>query len=446
MKTEYDVIVIGSGPAGMAAAVSASDAGASVCLVEREEKMGGILKQCIHDGFGLIRFEEKLSGPEYAWRYEQMVDSRDIDFLNLTFLTGLEPPSPPGSMEGSAIPEKGRWFRLNFISSVRGVFSLKAASIVTAMGCRERTDRQIFLHGSRPAGIFTAGQAQDFINLKGLMPGRRPVILGSGDIGLIMARRFTLEGAKVSGVYEIGPRPSGLTRNVVQCLEDFDIPLYLNSTVTEVHGKDRIEAVTVCRLGGLGQPDPETAELVECDSLILSVGLIPENDILTPLEIEMDPVTRGPAVDQNMQTSISGIYSCGNALHVSDLVDYVSESGYKAGFAAACSVHTKYQMETELIPIESRGNLQYIMPQRLSLRSSEVLSEKAVPVFFRPLIPADEALLVISSGEQEIYRRKLRYLKPSEMQRVEVDFFNSDRINEPVIVELKTPAAGTGNE
>lgn len=396
----YDVTVIGSGPAGMAAAVSASDEGASVCLVEREEQMGGILKQCIHDGFGLIRFNEKLTGPEYAWRYKQMVAERPVDFLSLSFLT-------------SVVREDGG-FVLSFVNPVQGVFQLKSKALVMAMGCRERTGRQIFLHGDRPAGIFTAGQAQDFINLKGYMPGRRCVILGSGDIGLIMARRLTLEGAEVEGVYEIGSRPSGLTRNIAQCLDDYDIPLHLEMTVTEVHGRHRLEAVTVSRVNSKKQPVAGTERLIKCDSLILSVGLIPENDILSPLEVALDSATKGPVADQNMQTSVAGIFSCGNALHVSDLVDYVSESGHTAGRSAArfCDAVTRS------VSIKRSGALQYTVPQRLDTSRP---GKQKIPFFFRPSDAVDKAVLKLSCGNEVLFSRSFSWLKPSEMQRVEIE-------------------------
>lgn len=416
-KRRYNIVVIGSGPAGMAAAVSAADSGASVCLAEREERMGGILKQCIHDGFGLIRFEEKLTGPEYAWRYQQMVNEQDIDFLNLTFLTDIK--------------RNGAGFILTFVNPENGVFNIEADSLVMAMGCRERTGRQIFLHGERPSGIFTAGQAQDFINLKGYMPSRRCVILGSGDIGLIMARRLTLEGAEVIGVYEIGNAPSGLTRNIVQCLDDFNIPLQLNSTVTRVHGRSRVEGVTICKVDAQKCPMPETAFRVDCDSLLLSVGLIPENDILGPLKVELDSVTHGPIVDQRQETSVPGIFSCGNALHVSDLVDYVSESGHIAGLNAAARTLSK-KLASPAMKIHTSGILQYAVPQKISFPA-----EGLEPVFFRPSKAAEHAEFIFRQGDDVLYRKRLNWLKPSEMRRLEVDLSMVLPGGLPAVFELR---------
>ena len=358
-----DVAVIGAGPAGLAAAVAACDAGARVTLVEREERPGGILKQCVHDGFGLIRFAEKLSGPEYAYRYLSLAVARELPILTQTFLLELKHDS------------KG--YRLCLQNSRQGVFELYAAAVVWAAGCRERTSRQIFLHGDRPAGIFNAGMVQYMVNVQGYLPTRKCVILGSGDIGLIMARRLTLEGAQVQGVFEIKPEPSGLTRNVVQCLHDFDIPLHLSSTVTRVHGRKRVEGVTVAAVDDRLQPLPETEHTIACDALILSVGLIPENDLLESSGLALDPRTGGPIVDQNLMTRREGLFCCGNALHVNDLVDYVSESGETAGRAAADFVFTG-RRERSLLEVKAGANLLSPVPQQLDRKSGG-----AVTFYFR---------------------------------------------------------------
>ena len=339
-KDFYDIIIIGAGPAGMAAAVAAAEKvpDSRIALIEREESIGGILKQCIHDGFGLIRFKERLTGPEYAWRYRDMVNEhKNIEVFTSTFVTEIKKTNA-GTDENAEGFEQGN-FALHFTNPVKGAFILHCKALISATGCRERTDRQIFIHGDRPSGVFTAGQAQAFINLKGYLPGKRYVILGSGDIGLIMARRLTLEsaqtGGSVEGVYEIKSEPSGLTRNIVQCLEDYDIPLHLSTSVTSLHGSERLEGVTVANIDTNMSVIPGTERYIPCDTLILSVGLIPENDILDSLAPKIDARTKGPIVNQYMQTSIPGLFSCGNALHVNDLVDYVSESGKIAGERAA---------------------------------------------------------------------------------------------------------------
>ena len=317
----YDVLVVGGGPAGLAAAISAHDNGAKVLLLEREARLGGILKQCIHDGFGLHHFGEQLSGPEYAERFEDELYKRNIEYSTLTFVTKID-KNGDGSFSVHTVGRSGV-----------SIFTAKA--LVLATGCRERTAKQVFIHGTRPAGVFTAGTAQHFTNLLGLMPAKKCVILGSGDIGLIMARRLTLEGAKVLGVYEAKPTPSGLTRNLHQCLHDYDIPLHLSHTVTRVFGVDRLEAVEISKVDENMVPIPGTQSRVECDTLILSVGLIPENELAESVGVKLDPRTKGPVCDGQCMTSIDGVFSCGNALHVNDLVDFVSQNAEQAGKSAA---------------------------------------------------------------------------------------------------------------
>ncbi len=415
-EREWDVIVIGGGPAGLASAISAHDHGARVCIIEREERPGGILKQCIHDGFGLIRFKEKLTGPEYSYRFIEMAKERGIHIILNTFLTDIEHDIK---------------FKLSLVNSREGVFFLSAQSIIMAMGCREKTGRQIFLHGTRPAGIITAGLAQYFINIQGYMPSKKCVILGSGDIGLIMARRLTLEGAEVEGVYEIKSEPSGLTRNIVQCLQDYTIPLHLSTSVSEVHGNKRVEGVTVDKVNEKFQSIPGTERYIECDSLILSVGLIPENDILEPLNVELDPKTKGPIVDQNMMTMIEGIFSCGNALHVNDLVDYVSESGDIAGINAA-RYAARGGAERNIIPIRQEGQLQYAVPQYIDLNTKD----KAI-IYLRSSRSFDEARLRIYAKDQEYLSKKLKKVKPPEMERVILDLSEVPSTTDEITIELK---------
>ncbi|MGM0653045.1 MAG: NAD(P)/FAD-dependent oxidoreductase [Bacillota bacterium] len=393
-KVKTDVLVIGAGPAGLAAALAAAEQGAKVLIIDRENRAGGILKQCIHDGFGIVRYEEKLTGPEYAYRDIQAVRAAGLEVLNETYVLDLSQ-----SIIG---------FTLLLQNPGRGVFRVDTKTLVAATGCRERTSRQVFIHGDRPAGIYNAGTAQNLINLHGYLPGRRVVILGSGDIGMIMARRLTLEGAEVLAVYELKEEPSGLTRNQVQCLEDYNIPLYLNTTVTGVHGTKRVTGVSVAAVGADSKPLPGSETYVPCDTLLLSVGLIPENDILDSLNPELDAKTGGPVVDQRMMTSVPGLFSCGNATHVNDLVDYVSESGFNAGGAAAN--YCQHGGSQGRVRVASGDNLFYTVPQRL------VSGEEAV-IYFRSDKTMDRVTLVAQAAGRELFREKYPKVRPPEMQK-----------------------------
>ncbi|MBN4050947.1 FAD-dependent oxidoreductase, partial [bacterium AH-315-K05] len=298
----YDVVILGAGPAGLAAGVEAHEKGADTLIIERENRLGGILKQCIHDGFGLIRFKERLTGPEYADRYIKMAKKEGLEILTSTFVSNIR--------------KENGVFYLDAVNSERGITSIASKTIILANGCRERTAKQVHIHGSRPSGVYTAGLAQYFVNVLGYLPCKKCVILGSGDIGLIMARRLTLEGAEVKGVYEVKSTASGLTRNIVQCLDDYDIPLHLSHTITKVIGDEKVEAVEICEVDKNMKPIKGTEKKVECDGVILSVGLIPENEVAQSLGVKLDLATKGPLVDQNFMCMVEGAYSCGNALHV----------------------------------------------------------------------------------------------------------------------------------
>lgn len=407
-----DVLVIGGGPAGLAASIAAFDAGADVLLIEREQRLGGILKQCIHDGFGLVRFKEKLSGPEYAERFIDVFNEKKIPAMMQTFVTD------------SKKTDSG--FTTTVVNH-EGVTTIESKAMILATGCRERTAKQVSIHGTRPAGVFTAGTAQNFINLMGELPSKKCVILGSGDIGLIMARRLTLEGAEVVGVYEAKSTPSGLTRNIHQCLNDYNIPLHLSHTVTRVFGDDRLEAVEISEVDEKMAPIEGTGQIIECDALILSVGLIPENEIAENLNVQIDWHTKGPLADENLMTSVPGIFTCGNALHVNDLVDYVSESGEIAGKGAAAYA-ANAKAAVKYVDLEAGENTLYIVPQKVSILDGE--AEEKTIVYFRSKEIFDKSIFRIQNEKGEvIFEKKYPFLRPPEMEKVLVDFQAFDLAN-----------------
>lgn len=394
-EIHFDVTVIGAGPAGLAAALSADRAGAKTLLIERESRLGGILKQCIHDGFGLVRFGEKLSGPEYAQRFIDQLPQSGVTVWTLSFVSEIQ---------------RDKNDSLLTVITRDGVKQIRTRALIFATGCRERTSRQIGVQGRHCAGVFTAGTAQYYTNILGKLPAKRCVILGSGDIGLIMARRLTLEGAEVIGVYEAKPTPSGLTRNVSQCLWDFEIPLHTSKTVTRVFGDARLSAVEIASVDERMQPIAGTEEIILCDALILSVGLIPENELAESIAVPIDSKTKGAIVDEQNETLLRGIYACGNALHVNDLVDYVSESGEVAGRAAAvCEPKSR-----SLVPVECDCTMLYIVPQRINRNA-----ERQERVFyFRSTKDMDSATLTVTKGGQLLFTKKYAHLRPPEMERL----------------------------
>ncbi len=394
-----DLVVIGGGPAGMAAAIEAYKNGIKdIVVIERDKELGGILQQCIHNGFGLHIFGEELTGPEYADRFGKEMVNLGLHYKLETMVLNISQDKV-----------------ITAVNSQEGLMSIKAKAIVFAMGCRERTRGALNIPGYRPAGIYTAGAAQRFVNMEGYLPGKEVVILGSGDIGLIMARRMTLEGAKVKMVCELLPYSGGLTRNIVQCLDDYDIPLKLSHTVIDIHGKERLEGITIAQVDEQRKPIKETYEYVSCDTLLLSVGLIPENELSHDLGVEMDKVTSGPIVTESMETSIDGVFACGNVVHVHDLVDFVTQESRLAGRCAARYIKGEQHIEDEQVVKTIPGEgVRYIVPHVIY----KDLVQDENKLYFRVTDVIKKARVVVISGDKEVYSKKRPKVAPGEMESI----------------------------
>jgi NADPH-dependent 2,4-dienoyl-CoA reductase/sulfur reductase-like enzyme len=402
MKTmsAYEIIIVGGGPAGLAAAIEAHKSGArNILVLERDRELGGILMQCIHNGFGLHIFKEELTGPEYAERFIRELESLGIEYRLDTMVLEVRDDRS-----------------VDIISAKHGFETLQAKAVVLAMGCRERTRGAINIPGTRPAGVYSAGAAQRFVNMEGFMVGKRVVVLGSGDIGLIMARRMTLEGAKVLAVAEILPYSGGLTRNIVQCLDDYDIPLYLSHTIVNIEGRDRVEGVTIAKVDENRQPVPGTEIHYACDTLLLSVGLIPENELSKSAGIQLDRVTGGPIVNESMETSVPGIFACGNVVQVHDLVDWVTEESRKAGHNAARYALGKLSAQAADLATKAGQGIRYVVPHTIRVANLE----KEVDLMMRVTDPFKNKYLVVRHGGDVVKKAKKAHLTPGEMESIKI--------------------------
>ncbi|PAB55936.1 NAD(P)/FAD-dependent oxidoreductase [Anaeromicrobium sediminis] len=396
----YNVVVIGGGPAGLAAAIEAKKNGVdNILVIERDRELGGILQQCIHNGFGLHEFKEELTGPEYAERFIVELRNMGIEYKLDTMVLDMNQNKT-----------------ISAINSTDGFMNIQAKAIVLAMGCRERTRGAISIPGARPAGVFTAGTAQRFVNMEGYMVGKKVVILGSGDIGLIMARRMTLEGAQVQAVAELMPFSGGLTRNIVQCLDDYGIPLLLSHTITEIKGRDRVEGIVIAQVDEKFKPIPGTEKEFECDTLLLSVGLIPENELSVQAGVDMDRITSGPIVNEAMETNIEGVFACGNVVHVHDLVDFVTAESRRAGASAAKYVNNELKKEGTTLKTEGKNGVRYIVPQ--VVRPENI--DKTLDLFMRVDNVYHNVEMVVKIDGKEVKRMKKRHVAPGEMESVKI--------------------------